>query len=348
VSTMIYKINPLSDRRWENLVTRHPDSSIFHSPGWLGALRRTYGYEPVVYTTSAPQEELTNGLVFCRVSSWLTGVRLVSLPFSDHCDPLVDNSNTASALLRELHTAQERQKWNYVEFRPRKDSLGLQSGAEPSESYCFHAIDLERDEKAIYSGFHKDCVQRKIKRADKEELRYVEGRSGPVLRMFYNLFVRTRQRQRVPPQPFRWFQNLAECLGPAMQVRVALYEDQVAAGIVTLQHQKTMVYKYGCSDSGLNNLGGMPWLFWKAIREAKDRGLYELDLGRSSWDNSGLVTFKDRLGGTRVPLNYWKYPQPASRTSLLGVLKRPARWVFGHAPIPILTVAGRFLYRHIG
>jgi Acetyltransferase (GNAT) domain len=345
---MIYKINPLSDRRWESLVARHPDSSIFHSPGWLEALRRTYCYEPVVYTTSAPQEELTNGLAFCCVSSWLTGVRLVSLPFSDHCDPLLDNGGIASGLLGELYGEQRREKWSYVELRPRNDFLGLQSGAKPSESHCFHALDLKPDEKEMFLGFHKDCIQRKIRRADKEGMKYVEGRSSSLLRMFYDLFVRTRQRQCVPPQPFRWFQNLAECLGPAMQVRAALYGDRVAASMVTLQHHRTLVYKYGCSDTGLNNLGGMPWLFWQTIREAKNLGLSELDLGRSSWDNSGLIAFKDRLGGKRSSLNYWKQPQAANHASLFGTLKRPARWVFGHTPIPILTVAGRLLYRHIG
>jgi hypothetical protein len=30
-------------------------------------------------------------LVFCRVRSWLTGRRSISLPFSDHCEPLVES-----------------------------------------------------------------------------------------------------------------------------------------------------------------------------------------------------------------------------------------------------------------
>lgn len=311
-------------------------------------MQRTYGYEPAVYTTSAPREELRNGLVFCSVSSWLTGRRLVSLPFSDHCDPLLDKNDMGPALLEELRKEQKNRKFSHVEFRPRNEFPGLKLGAEPSESYCFHAIDLDQDETAIYSGFHKDCIQRKIRRADREKLEYAEGRSPSLLRKFYNLFVQTRQRQGVPPQPFRWFQNLAECLGPAMQVRLALHGGRVAAGILTLQHQKTLVYKYGCSDAGLNNLGGTPWVFWKTIQDAKQRGLQELDLGRSSWSNPGLITFKDRLGGKRVPLSYFKYPQPASRSSLLSVLKRPAGWVLGHSPQPLLIAAGRVLYRHFG
>jgi len=345
---MIYSIDPIRDRRWETFVERHPHSSIFHRPEWLKALRQTYGYEPVAYTTSGPQEELTNGLVFCSVSSWLTGKRLVSLPFSDHCDPLLDSDGMAPALLEELIKEQKRGKFSHVELRPRHEFPGVSTEAEPSDRYCFHAIDLARDEKAIYSGFHKDCVQRKIRRGEREKLEYAEGRSAPLLRMFYNLFVHTRQRQQVPPQPFRWFQNLAECLGPAMQIRAALKGNRAVAAILTLQHHKTLVYKYGCSDTELTNLGGTPWLFWKTIQDAKAQGLQELDLGRSSWENSGLITFKDRLGGSRNPLNYFKHPQPASGASVLSVLKRPAGWVLGHSPQPLLIAAGRVLYRHFG
>ena len=80
--------DPIGDPRWSELLDRHPAASVFHSPGWLNALRQTYGYEPFVVTTSTGPT-LENGLVVCRVKGW-TSRRLVSLPFSDHCDPLVD------------------------------------------------------------------------------------------------------------------------------------------------------------------------------------------------------------------------------------------------------------------
>ena len=88
-SAVCYEIDPLRDERWASLVESHPHASVFHSNNWLKALRSVYGYEPVVMTTCPPGARLTNGLVFCRVNSWLTGRRLVSLPFSDHCEPLI-------------------------------------------------------------------------------------------------------------------------------------------------------------------------------------------------------------------------------------------------------------------
>ena len=84
------EIDPLLDCRWVDLTERCVRSSIFHTPEWLAALRRTYGYKSVVFTDSRSGEPLRNGLLFCHVDSWLTGKRLVALPFSDHCEPLLD------------------------------------------------------------------------------------------------------------------------------------------------------------------------------------------------------------------------------------------------------------------
>ena len=60
-----YQLDPTQDPRWAELVERHPKASVFHSVGWLQVLRQTYGYEPVAFTTSPPNSELKNGLVFC-------------------------------------------------------------------------------------------------------------------------------------------------------------------------------------------------------------------------------------------------------------------------------------------
>ncbi len=49
-----------------------------------------------VLTTCAPDAPLTDGVVFCEVDSWLTGRRLVSLPFSDHCEPLLQTTRRLS------------------------------------------------------------------------------------------------------------------------------------------------------------------------------------------------------------------------------------------------------------
>src|SRR5271166_5866777 len=84
---LVHRFDPLTDPRWDSFLQKHPRASLFHSLPWLRALNLTYGYPVNGYTTSLPDSRLENALVACRVESWLTGRRLVSLPFSDHCEP---------------------------------------------------------------------------------------------------------------------------------------------------------------------------------------------------------------------------------------------------------------------
>src|SRR5262245_13853039 len=114
----VYLINPLNDPRWPAFLETHADASMFHTPQWLNALSRTYGYVSVVYTTSPPGQELTNGIPFCRITSYLTGRRLVSLPFSDHCQPLVNSPAELVELLSAVKEDTRKDGCRFLEIRP--------------------------------------------------------------------------------------------------------------------------------------------------------------------------------------------------------------------------------------
>jgi lipid II:glycine glycyltransferase (peptidoglycan interpeptide bridge formation enzyme) len=343
-----YQIDPIEDPRWERLSLTHPGASVFHSPGWLKALRNAYGYEPIALTTTAPGNELADGIVFCRVRSWLTGNRLVSLPFSDHCDPLVANSEELALLLTGLRRLADANHCKYTEIRPRGPLAATPAGIEQADTFCFHRLDLGVGVDALFRGLHKDCVQRKIHRAEREGLVCEEGRSPELLRKFYSLQVATRRRQHLPPQPFAWFQNLAACMGAALRIRVASKEGKPVASILTLQHGRTLVYKYGCSDKVFNNLGGMPLLFWRAIQDAKSQGLSEFDLGRSDENNEGLIHFKDRLGATRSGMTYWRFPASSAAHVRSGWQMRAAKRIAACLPDACLSAVGNLLYKHAG
>src|SRR5213593_2982194 len=114
----ICRIDPLNDPRWSTFLERHADASIFHSSAWLEALRRTYGYDPIVYAIAGPGQELLSAVPFCLIKSRLTGRRLVSLPFSDYCQPLVGNSDELKELLAAAKDDARRERCKYVEVRP--------------------------------------------------------------------------------------------------------------------------------------------------------------------------------------------------------------------------------------
>ena len=343
----LHTLDPISDPRWKSFLQNHPHGSVFHTPGWLEALRRTYGYEPVAYTTSPPGKEVRSGQVFCKVDSWVTGRRLVSLPFSDHAAVLLERENDLQEMLSLLQEKVDNKSCKYAEIRPltAPKAIGSFTG---SKSFYWHQLPLHSELEILFRGFHKSCVQRKIRRAEREKLEYTEGRSERLIEQFYKMFLYTHQRHGLPPQPISWFRNLGACLGSQLKIRIASKNGKPIAGIVTLANKQTMVYKYGCSDAKYHKLGGMAFLFWKTIQEAKISGFTELDMGRSECSNAGLIAFKEHWGAKRTLLTYSRYPAMLPLDSSNRWEFKFAKKIFTLAPAITLPTAGRILYRHVG
>ena len=347
----LYRIDPTSDARWAEFVQRHPKASVFHSVGWLKALRRTYGYQPIVFTTSSPTDELRNGLVFCHVNSWLTGRRLVSLPFSDHCEPLSDSAEDLNCLIRYLQDTLDRREWKYLEIRPIEwnfHEMGDGIGLLPAATYYLHTLDLRPDLNEVFRSLDKDCVQRRIERAQRAGLVERCGRSEELLNEFYPLFVATRGRHHVPPIPYAWFRNLMDCQGQAMEIRLAYKDKTPIAAILTLQFRNSVYYKYGCSDEQFNRLGATPWLLWRAVVAAKSNGTSQFDMGRTEEDNVGLLMFKNHWVPQPKRLVYWNFPKVSSLQQVTGWKLNMAKRIFSYMPVGLRTFTGRVIYRHIG
>jgi hypothetical protein len=344
----VYCISPLEDLRWSKFIDSHPRASVFHTVGWLNTLRETYGFTPIAFTTEGPNDDLENVLVFCSVSSWLTGSRLISLPFSDHCEPLINSQDALVQLSRYIERMRVLEGRRYAEMRPMLIDLGNLNGFQKSSSFYLHRLDLRNSLKELFNGFHKDCVQRKIRRASREGLTYEKGRDSSLVDIFYALFKHTRLRHCAPPQPREWFQNLVENMGVHACIRIAFKAGQPAAAILTLSHGKNLVFKYCGSDARFHNSGGVHMLLWEIIQEAKQEGIEELDLGRSDCTNTGLVNFKERWSAVRTHLNYWRSPGiNGNRFNAIGGTQYAKR-AFERLPEAAIPLIGRFLYRHIG
>jgi Acetyltransferase (GNAT) domain len=369
----MYWIDPVRDPRWADLIARHPQASLFHTPSWLEALHRTYGYRPVALTSAPPGADLVDGIPFCEVKSWISGSRLVSLPFSDHCQPLLQNMEDLAPFTEHLRRDCNRLRWEYVELRlagqtnfgPQSPNAPVKSEGQHEENsavslndsvsgfakydeYNFHKIDLRTDLKTLFNSLHKSCIQRKIHRAEREGLAYEAGRSESNLTKFYRLLLLTRRRHGLPPQPLTWFRNLRDCLGEGLTIRIASQKSQPIAAILTLQYKGTIVYKYGCSDAAFHSLGAMPMLFWKTIQTGKQHGAQELDLGRSDLDNQGLTAFKRHLGASCSELTYFRLGRDRNHASTSVLPWQIARSVFARMPGRLAQIAGSVLYRHMG
>ena len=131
-------VDPLRHAEWDALLTAHRDCSVFHTSGWARVLHDTYGYAPHYFMVSDGAH--ASVLVpMMEVSSWLTGRRAVSLPFSDYCTPLAPD---AESLLRvfdemvrvgQLVTMQVMEQHVHLPV-PRAAGFAINTSQLPSEA----------------------------------------------------------------------------------------------------------------------------------------------------------------------------------------------------------------------
>ena len=341
------EIDPLSEPRWQDLLARAPAATVFHHPGWLELLGRGFRYRITACCIAGDDGTLAGGLPMAEVSSRLTGRRLVALPFSDLCPPLVaaDAPSGAPAALSEALRELQRRRGVPLEVRGTGEAL---RDAPPGERFHHHVLALEPDVDAVERRFAKSQVRRGVRRARREGLVAVRATNREALEAFYRLHVRTRQRLGVPTQPRRFILSMEALFDAGLGfVMLVLRDGEPVAAGVFLTFGDTLLYKYGASEARALPLRPNNLLFMEAIRWGCGHGMRRLDFGRTHWDHDSLRAFKLAWGADEHELRYRHIgaAAPAGRGArservLAGVIRR--------SPPLAGRVIGEALYRHAG
>lgn len=276
--------------------------------------------------------------------------RFVSFPFSDVCGPVADGTDELLHISEAMATGNglADRGWARAELRTR---LGQEpAGFSAYQGYTSHVLKLGGPVDNIFSSFHKDCVQRKIRKAFRAGLDVYEGSSLEDVRKFYGLHLATRRKLGAPVQPFSFFRNLWNTLRPEGLISVLLVKsgEKTVSGVVLLKYAGTVTYKFGASDENYLNLGTNQLALWTAIRKAADEGFQEFDFGRSFTGRSGLADFKARWGAKEVQLNYLY--SPARNIGLKdegGACAALASTLFKSMPSFSNRLIGRLFYKYL-
>lgn len=333
----------LTDPAWSGFVGSVASAVAFHHPAWAALLSDCYGYPVFALALVDATGRVHAGLPVVEVTVPLRGRRWVSLPFTDECAPLATSEALRSPLLAELQSARLAAGVRRLEVRaPVAAGRGF---AEPAG--VVHKLRLEADPDAVHRRFKRSQVQRNIRRAEREGVQ-VRRAEAPrdLVHTYYDLHLRTRQRQGVPAQPRRYFellwdQVLARGLG---SVSLAYAGSTPVAGAVFLDWNGTVVYKYGASDATAWSLRPNHLIFWDAIRRACIEGNHTFDFGRTELSNTGLREFKAGWGAEELPLTYASFAEHPRQPS--GELPKVVQRLLQRAPRWACEAVGTVLYRY--
>jgi CelD/BcsL family acetyltransferase involved in cellulose biosynthesis len=345
MSNHIEIIDPRQFDRWDDWVLSVKHTNVFHSRSWARILMDSYGYKPHYLMLLKQGKPLAAWPLYETRSLW-KGKNGVSLPFSDHCEPLLSDDVHFQTLFREVAQHAKQSKWRNLELRGGGRFL---KGVRTSATYNLHRLQLSSTESDMAKRL-RSSTKRNIKKALKQHILVSRHTSLEAVHDFYRLNCMTRKHHGLPPQPFSFFRNLHRHLvaqGSGLIV-LAHHGSQLVAGAVFLHFGNVAMYKYGASDrdflaSRPNNL-----VMWEAIKWYGRRGYRWFDMGRSEVDNLGLNQFKNGWGTTVETISYFRYDPVQKRfTESVAPIPHFFNEAFRRTPLPVLKLFGTLAYRHM-
>lgn len=345
-STNLQIVDPTEYPAWDSDLLLSGDEDFFHTAAWARVLKNSYGYEPV-YFVCRERTVVTFTMPFMAVSSPLTGRRGVSLPFTDRCAPFFRGNEDLSEAVNEVKRFGKAQGWRYVEWR---DSAYFQGDIVSSESFLTHDLTLDKHLSELYRNID-DSNRRNIQKAKRENVSIKIGRTSESLESFYRLHCLTRRRHGMPPQPLSFFRNVfAHVISPGLGIVVlASHSGLDIAAAVFFHFGRKAIYKFGASDPGYLRVRPNNLVMWEAIQWFGEKSFSSLTLGRTELDNPGLLRFKRAWTTKESPLRYYRFnlKRDAHVPAHYKVAGLP-RALFARAPMHILRLVGKMIYKHVG
>jgi len=339
-------LNPIQDPRWPALC-RDSSSLLFHSPAWLRVLAETYGF-PIQALVLLENKIPVAGIPFAVIEDAL-GPRLVSLAFSDYCDPIYQKRTQIAALLTRLLELfpdhQVRLRW--LQAPAPAARLGFRAG----KTAAWHGLELPGSEAELGQGLHPQ-FRRAVALARKQGLT-VRPLERDELRKFFELHLKVRKhRYRLLAQPFRFFENIWQAFvenGQGLFLGAFTPEQQLLATHCLLFWKDSLVYKFGASDYAFAQARANHLLHWEGARLGIERGFRLFDLGLSDADQPGLIRYKRHLGAEEKTIRFYERGQGESRpeaTALRSSLAELTALVTEPAvPDSLTEKFGNLLYR---
>jgi CelD/BcsL family acetyltransferase involved in cellulose biosynthesis len=284
-------LDPVVDPRWNALVGAR-ENSVFQSPAWLGVLRDTYDLDIRADVLVDEGGDPIAGFAYAELHDMMDQ-RIVSMPFSDFCDPIADTTEEWEALIGPLLADGHRISLRFLNGQPSLNDARF----EETDRAKWHAVDLQRDPDGIWASLHPSA-RRSIRkaRAGGVTVRPADSRDG--LRAFFELHLKLRKyKYHLLAQPYRFFENIWDAfIEPGHgALLLAAVDDEIIGGVLFLEWRDTLYYKFNASSAAHLALRPNDLVVWEGIAHGHRQGLRYLDFGLSDPEQEGLVRYKRKF-----------------------------------------------------
>ena len=293
-------IDARSAPQWPEFA-RHRLGSLFSCPYWINAIAETYGFA-INASVRTNGGRIEAAIPYCRITD-LRGDRIVSLPFSDYCDPLVTDGKTWNQLVAPLLAEKIP-----ISLRCLRNDVSTKDDRfQRKVPAIWHGVDLTKSEEELWAGLHSSARQN-VRKARIGGVVVREGLTIEDMRIFHHMHSKLRKsKYRLLAQPLAFFENIffEFARTDGVNVLIAEQDGEPIAGIVLLEWNGTLYYKFNASIDQRycpNDL-----LAWHALQYGRQRGMVRFDFGLSDLEQPGLIRYKRKFATDEREISFLQW-----------------------------------------
>lgn len=285
------------EKKWDDYVFRHSESSHCHLSGWRRVIESAYGHR-ACYLWAYVDGEIAGVLPLIRMQSFFMRRFLVSLPFLDDGGICADDERVMDRLYQEAVHLYESQKADFLDIRHRHAN-GLEMPLNGDKVMMILELTANPDE--LWKRFDAK-LRNQIRKAEKSGLTASwSGKEG--LASFYEVFAANMRDLGSPVHSQKFFATIFDEFPDSAKFMLVRKDERVIGGAVCLFFRGNLIVPWASSLRKYFSLCPNNLLYWEMLRWGCENGYQRFDFGRSSPD-SGTYRFKKQWGALEEPLHW--------------------------------------------
>ena len=122
-----------SAEEWNSCLEKSGEATVYHTLGWRSILAEVFGYKTTYTICRNGKGDICAAIPLAVIKSWITGNRVVSLPFSQYGGLLVTDPAAMKCVTNHLRSFL-KERFSYVRLKSRHP-LNFASGPDVCVSH---------------------------------------------------------------------------------------------------------------------------------------------------------------------------------------------------------------------
>ena len=333
----IRELDHIGHEAWDDFVRQQEGGTFFHQASWKDVIETAFGCQ-TFYLYEEDAGAVKGVLPLALVKRPLFGPALMSAPLCVYGGGLGDCKALEDAAAKKA----EALGVEYLELRDIAASND--QFTEGGDFYTFRrklSGDHEENLKAIPRKQRAEV--RKAMKAD------LDVRFDQDMETFFKVYSTSVRNLGTPVFAKKYLKILIDRFGDQCDITTVSHEGKALTSVLSFHYKDEVLPYYGGGMPEARHYSAYPYMYWKVMERAVDKGERVFDFGRSMKD-TGAYAFKKNFGFEPQKLHYRYHLVKANALPNIdpdSPRNKMITSVWKQMPLPIANMVGPLLYKVI-